>query len=224
VRACNTAGCSGYGSTKTVRVTLLLPPPVPGAITGPASSSTGSYTLNWGASARASRYQLQERVGSGAWTNAYSGASRSKALSGKSSGTYSYRVRACNSAGCSAYGAARAVTVVRAPSGRITLPPTSTGDYTVAFSRPHLGSRYNLKESTDGGRTWDSYTLGTALSKSFTDRPAGAYTYDVEYCTTTGPASQLMCHSAHDQLDWEYGVIVVTPAAPLSPPGCRNTP
>src|SRR3546814_4384213 len=44
----------------------------------------------------AATYTLQEKVGSGSWATAYSGTAQSKAYSGKASGSYGYRIRACN--------------------------------------------------------------------------------------------------------------------------------
>ena len=67
------------------------PPGIPASITVPSSSSTGSYTINWGAaSGTLSAYQLFEATNSGfsGETLAYSGAALSQAISGKGNGSY----------------------------------------------------------------------------------------------------------------------------------------
>lgn len=95
--------------THMVTVTLTPPPSTPGAISGPSSvsydsSAFASYTLSWGASSgTVTAYQLEEKIGAGIWTNIYSGTATSNNFSGKESGTYSYRVRACNGNSCSTY-------------------------------------------------------------------------------------------------------------------------
>src|SRR3546814_14730657 len=52
----------------------------------------------------ATRYRLEEKVGSGSWAEIQSSGAISKALSGKTDGTYSYRVRACSDANTSTCG------------------------------------------------------------------------------------------------------------------------
>src|SRR3546814_14114545 len=66
----------------------------------------------------AATYTLQEKVGSGSWATAYSGTAQSKAYSGKASGSYGYRIRACNPAGCTGYSATQTVQSVPVPTAR----------------------------------------------------------------------------------------------------------
>lgn len=108
VRACNASGCSGYRYSTTFDV--LLPPTAP-SLSAPYGDGDGAYTVSWGSSSTATSYNLQQKVGSGSWANAYSGSSRSKAYSGKAEGNYYYRVRACNASGCGSWSGTKAVTV-----------------------------------------------------------------------------------------------------------------
>src|SRR5690606_11151860 len=85
-------------------IDFLDVPGQPSTISVPASSSTGSYTISWSATAGATGYELYEATNS-SFTGevlAYSGGATSNAFSGKGNGTYYYRVKACNAAGCSA--------------------------------------------------------------------------------------------------------------------------
>ena len=62
---------SGYAA-----LTVTVWPGIP-TLTAPAGNTTGSYTVNWTNSARATSYVLQEEVGSGAWAGAQDSSSAS---------------------------------------------------------------------------------------------------------------------------------------------------
>jgi YD repeat-containing protein len=81
-------------------------PGVPASITVPASSSTGNYTISWGAaSGTVTAYELFQATNSSfsGETTVYTGTALSVALSGRANGTYYYRVRACLDTSCSGY-------------------------------------------------------------------------------------------------------------------------
>lgn len=81
-------------------------PGVPTSITVPASSSTGNYTISWGAaSGTVTAYQLFQATNTSfsGETTVYSGTALSIALSGRANGTYYYRVRACLDTSCGGY-------------------------------------------------------------------------------------------------------------------------
>src|SRR5699024_5783038 len=99
VRANNSHGNRGWVTSGVV--TVLLPPSKAPSLSGPGTTSTGKYTVSWGAVSGAAKYTLQEKKNSGSWAKHYSGSSRSHAESGKTNGArYSYRVQACNESGC----------------------------------------------------------------------------------------------------------------------------
>ncbi|MDE0062059.1 MAG: fibronectin type III domain-containing protein, partial [Gammaproteobacteria bacterium] len=116
VRACiGTEPCSDWSPSAPVRV--LLTPGVPGAITGP-STSTGNYTLRWtAATGTVSTYKLQEYDGTGAWPNPHEATTVQntgalfKAFTNRADGTYRYRVQACNALSCGAFTAEKPVRV-----------------------------------------------------------------------------------------------------------------
>ena len=81
-------------------------PGVPASITVPASSSTGSFTISWGAaSGTVTGYQLMQATNASftGETSVYTGTALSVALTGHGSGTYYYRVRACLDISCGGY-------------------------------------------------------------------------------------------------------------------------
>ncbi|MDG6348789.1 hypothetical protein QAA18_08585, partial [Luteimonas sp. 8-5] len=107
-----------YSTTKTITVTIPPPtPPVP-TLTLPTSSTTGSYTASWTSATGATHYELSEKVGTGSWSVIQDTSATSRAISGKTDGSYSYRVRACAGTGtgnCSGYSTTKTITV--------TIPP-----------------------------------------------------------------------------------------------------
>ena len=113
VRACNGSSCSGYrtGSNST---TVTIPPSPPSSISGPFQS-TGSYTISWSASTGATRYELWESQFGGGFVKVYDGANTSRSFSSKPAGEYTYKAKACNAGGCSAFSSTRRVTVCNGP-------------------------------------------------------------------------------------------------------------
>lgn len=106
---------------------------VPSSITVPTSSTSGAYTISWGsASGALTAYELFEAANSGftGQTRVYNGTALSAALTGRASGTYYYRVRACLNTDCSSYrtGAnAVTVTIAAPPSIQVLNPAISVG-------------------------------------------------------------------------------------------------
>lgn len=112
VRAClssDPAHCGAYSGIKSISVAKI--PSAPTSLSVPSASNTGNYSVSWSSVSGATTYMLQERTGSGAWTTIQNSSSISRSLNGKTSNSYSYRVSACSSAGCSAYVAAKTIVV-----------------------------------------------------------------------------------------------------------------
>ena len=93
---------------------IIVPPPVAPKLSVPTRNTTGRFSVTWGALAHVTHYQLQERR-DGISSLIHDGRERSKALAGKRSGAWGYRVRGCNRAGCGPYSAQAAVRVLRTP-------------------------------------------------------------------------------------------------------------
>lgn len=191
VRACNGSLCGGYrtGSNGTV---VTLPPGVPASITVPSSSTTGSFTISWGdaASGSVTEYRLYEATSSNfsGQVLVHQGAATSKALSGRTNGTYYYRVRACNGSGCSGYRTGGNSLVVTLPPGTppsITVPSSSTtGSFTISWGTSSGDvTAYKLYESVNSN--FSGQTLvhnGAATSKALSGRDNGTYYYRVRAC------------------------------------------
>lgn len=82
------------------------PPGLPASITVPATSSTGSFTISWGAATgTVTAYQLMQATNASfsGEISVYSGTALSAALTGRTRGTYYYRVRACLDISCGGY-------------------------------------------------------------------------------------------------------------------------
>jgi len=203
VRACNAGGCAAWSAAGTVSV--VHPPASAPTLTVPATNLTGSFTASWTSVAAAERYELEERLGSGAWTQVHNAAATSKALSGKTTGSWGYRVRACNVAGCSAYTAASAVEVTRPPTAAptITAPASSTtGSYGVSWTAVAAATSYELQERHGSGG-WTTIQATSGTSRAISGKVGGPWMYRVRACNASGCAS------------WSIEVsVLVVPGAP----------
>ncbi len=189
VSACNGSGCGAYTAAKSVQVIYQPPPGVPGAISVVPSStlydSTGNgaaYTLSWGpASGTVTHYELQ-RNGS----TIQSGIERSRPET-MPDGIWQYRVRACNSSGCSDYTAVKSVEVIYLP------PPGAPGSISgpsIAYDTTGNGAGYVLSWDQASGtvsryelqRNGSTIQSGSTRSKTESGVSAGAYNYRVRAC------------------------------------------
>jgi len=94
-------------------------PGVPASITVPAGSTSGAYSISWGAATgTVTSYQLYEATSTSfsGQRLVHAGTGQSAPLSGRGNGTYYYRVRACFDTECSAY---------RTGSNGVTVAPPS---------------------------------------------------------------------------------------------------
>jgi YD repeat-containing protein len=99
VRGYNGAGAGPWSTTVTV--VEIDPPGAPPNLSGPNVNMTGSYSVAWTTVSGATSYQLDESVNGGVWAAVPSISGTSKAFAGKPiTSDHSYRVRACNAAGC----------------------------------------------------------------------------------------------------------------------------
>ena len=175
-----------YSNTKTVFVAII--PGVPSSITASAvSGNVGAYTVSWGAaSGTVTSYQLQQKKDSGSWNQIYSGTSQSQSISGLADGTYSYRVRACNSDGCSAYKTdTNASFVITTPSSASTssIQSISTSHQVSWGASTGTVDNYQLYRKIND-TNWIRVYEGTGLSNTFNDLVDGHYQYWVRACNT----------------------------------------
>ncbi|MEH6414651.1 hypothetical protein [Pseudomonas sp. CGJS7] len=169
------------------RATTPIAPDVP-VLSAPNFVSQSSFTVQWTATTTAGSYELQEQANGGAWQSAYSGSERSRAISGKTDGSYGYRVRACNSAGCGGWSATATVVIQRPPSAApgLNVPGTAlNGQYSVSWSAAGGATDYVLEESFNNG-AWATAYSGNQLSRSFSGKPSGAFAYRIKGCNPAG--------------------------------------
>jgi YD repeat-containing protein len=150
------------GNRTQVQTSGSTYPSTPPWITVP-SSSTGSYTVSWGASTSGivTAYELYESTSS-AFTPqslAYSGTGTSLPVSSKPDGTYYYRVRACNAGICSGYLAGANPVVVQAPAG-----PAITLDNVSATGQNPMGTMSFTYGLASNGQVLVSGTGGLGIS------------------------------------------------------------
>ncbi|MBX3707646.1 MAG: VCBS repeat-containing protein [Pseudomonadales bacterium] len=178
---------SGVPHQATVQVSNA--PPVPGPIQGPDTSSSGGYTLTWGASAGATSYELQQQVNGGSFATVQNTSATTRMFSGQSDGTYGYRVRACLQSACSAWTATKTVQVQNPPGvpGPISGPSTSSsGTYGITWTASSgTVTSYRLEERVSGG-AFAQIQNSTALSKSFVGKINNTYEYRVRACNAYG--------------------------------------
>lgn len=207
VRGCNVVDCGPFSAIASVNV-VLAPTSTP-TLTAPASNYTGSFSLSWTAVSTAARYELEERLGTGAWNNVHNAAATTKALAGRTAGSWTYRVRGCNDAGCAPFSAIQSTLVtlppVDAPS--VTTPTANyTGSYTVSWTSVPVATSYRLEQQLNGG-AWTQVQDAAGTSRVVSGQASGNYGYRVRGCNIggCGPYSSV-------------GATLVTlpPASPLS--------
>lgn len=126
VEACNQGSdgwsdCSGASGEATETVALSGPS---GLTFSPSGTSTsGSFTLSWNSTWNGpypfEQYRIyQSSDGGASWTWAYTiNNTTSQAISGLGNGTYTYKIQACNTAGCGYFSSTASETVSKGGGG-----------------------------------------------------------------------------------------------------------
>jgi phosphatidylethanolamine-binding protein (PEBP) family uncharacterized protein len=188
VRACNNSGCSGYSGSSSGVVIY----PIPSTPRSPSASVNGdNISVYWGASSNATYYDLSIKYNTNSWTppGRYTFTGTSTSWSGLGQGTRSYKVRACNSTGCSGYSGSSSGVVIYPIPSTPTSPSASVNDDNVSV---HWGSSSNatyydlsIKYNTNSWTSPGKYTFsGTSASWSGLDQ--GTRSYKVRACNSTG--------------------------------------
>lgn len=199
VIACNSGGCSGY-RTGTNSTAVTLPPGTPAWINVPANSYTVSFTVSWATpSGVVTSYQLHEanNPSFSGETLAYSGPNGSVELSGRATGSYYYRVRACNVSACGGFVSGGPIGVIQPPGTPpwIDVPTiNTTGTYTISWGASSGAlTSYQLDEaSTPSFSDYRQLHGSAATSTTVSNRINGTYYYRVRACnsaTTPGVCS-----------------------------------
>lgn len=170
--------------------TASVAEPMAPVVEAPGWTSTGSYSVRWTAIKGATRYEVTESSDDGVQT-LHDGGGLSVDVAGRDSGQYSYRARACNTAGCSAWGAAAStfVSIPPRPSAGITAPALGvSGNFTVQWLPPIPREVGNTSYVLDwrSEADWVEAYRGEQLQHAFSGMQAGTYVFRVRTCNPLG--------------------------------------
>lgn len=181
----------------TVTPVPIQPPAAPTSLAGVATTTPASVALTWkDASTNESAFDVRRRTGSGAWqivatVKADAQTWTDTTVTGGS--TYDYQVRACNSAGCSAWSATATVTVpapVVVPARPTGLSASATAT-TIGLRWTDASSnetRFDVRRRIQGG-AWQIIATPPADTTSYLDTTVVAgtsYDYRVRACNAAG--------------------------------------
>ncbi|GAB2198195.1 FG-GAP-like repeat-containing protein [Sessilibacter sp. MAH4] len=174
----------------TVNVSIVPQSPnTPAKPTSVGSTTNTSYRINWTkpGGTSATSYKLRRRLGSGSWSQIYSGSNLYFDDSGRTPGSWYYSVSACAGTACSAYSTDTLVTVIDPRPGTPsapTAPNTSNIPYfTVSWAKPSgvAPTSYQLRRKLGAG-SWQTIYNGAALNYAEEGRAEGDWYYDVIAC------------------------------------------
>ncbi|WP_169513610.1 FG-GAP-like repeat-containing protein [Pseudidiomarina sediminum] len=183
VRACAAAVCSDY-TYLAGRVEVLKEPDAPTQVVVPSSSPSGSYALSWQHNGSAN-FQYSESPDFETWVQV--GADTSVTFDNKPDGQWSYRVRACNSIGCSGSVTSNTVTVNHAaPTAVATVNvPAEVESHTVqvqwSASNSNYVDYYQLSQRLEQG-TWSPWQDVQGLSHSSSVDQEGTWFHRIRAC------------------------------------------
>jgi len=186
---------NGASETSAIRpVTVNGTVIAPESITVPATSTTGTFSVSWGTSETSGvTYTLQESTdpGFGTYTETLN-AGLSKNITGKTNGTYYYRVKAVkNPMQDSDWVSGQCVVTwpVAVAPATFTVPATATTAgtvYLLAGSSPTPGANYFFEYSSNGGSSWIPIAGQNPLVRNPTITLPGPGTYQFRvYVTAT---------------------------------------
>jgi maltodextrin utilization protein YvdJ len=190
VRACDNSGCSGWRSSNTVTITNLPPIPSKPNNMNAAISGGNDITISWSSVSGATYYNREVRLNGGAWQNQNRYTTTSVTFTNQSQRRYQYRIRACNTGGCSSWRESNQVTVVSPPAIPASASATIKGgnDITISWSSVSGATYYNREVSLNGD-AWQNQKSYTTTSVTFTDQSSQSYHYRVRACNTGGCSS-----------------------------------
>ncbi|QEI10875.1 tandem-95 repeat protein [Cellvibrio japonicus] len=180
--------------TEYQKTVVVTPPTVPPAVLSSLMVTPNPFSetisVSWDGLANAIHYELQ-RNGS----LVYSGAATSTTPSGSQANTsYTFRVRACNTYGCSDWKTANAVTLPET----FGVPATSTtGQYSIYAQTPPTATYTRIEERVGTSGSWITLTTLAGSQSYSVTRANGTYYYRLFYCVANGQS--LDCTPRHQE-------------------------
>jgi uncharacterized delta-60 repeat protein len=177
---------------------LTCTPPSAPTLNDPGTTDTdGSYTVSWSSVSDATNYTLEEDTSGsfGSPTVVHSGSGTSKYITGRSDGTYYYRVNACNACGCGGWSNVEdiEVSILHEEEGwnrtfggtdgdvAYSVQQTSDGGFILAGYTDSYGAGNSdfwlVKTNSNGGEQWNM-TFGGAsydIARSVQQTSDGGY-------------------------------------------------
>jgi hypothetical protein len=172
--------------------------PSPPALTDPGTNDTdGNYTVSWSSVSSATNYTLEEDTSSSfsSPTTVYSGSETSKEITGKSDGTYYYRVMACNECGCSDWSNIENINIdTIPPTVNISYPPNEQ-----TFGTTNITVKGNASDNVGvskvevkvGSESWQTASGTISWSKPVT-LETGPNTINARATDTSGNTNQTL--------------------------------
>jgi len=200
VKACNSAGCSGFSASDTgYRASGTTPPSAPTGVSASDGSFIDKVQVSWSASAGATYYQVFRHTSnnsSSATTLTGSHPSSpyddTSAVAGT---TYYYWVKACNSAGCSGFSSsdsgyrATEVTTPSPPTGVSASDGTYTDKVQISWTASAGATHYQVFRYTSNNSSSATSLTSSHSSSPYDDTSAVAgttYYYWVKACNSVG--------------------------------------
>lgn len=171
-------------------------PPIPSVaptLSAPANSSSGSYSVSWSTVSDTTNYMLQEQVNGGSWSTVQTGGSTSFALSSQASGTYGYRVIACNVTGCSPWSSTATVYVTQIIGNIDGIPIDGSGNASAGGWACSTGLAQSITVDLYAGGPYGTGTFIGRYAANQSSEPAvasachvssGSYRYNIPLSTT----------------------------------------
>ncbi|WP_444887291.1 fibronectin type III domain-containing protein [Microbulbifer sp. JMSA008] len=161
----------------------------PSTINYPTFDSDGSYSISWSSSSAANRYELYRSINGGSWSRIYNSSGTKFNETGKSNGSYRYRVRACTSNMCSDYKTGGTLKVEKTPStpSSITVPSyTSSSSVNISWATSSGATRYEVQQRKDNGSWSGNIYSGSSTSTTVSSLSHGStYRFRVRACNST---------------------------------------
>jgi|GEM_PF-787108 len=174
VMAWNANGTSQWSLAIDLSVGNSKLPGTPSITTVSHTDTDGNYNISWSSALYADNYTLEENN-----IEIYNGTALTYPFTGKSDGTYTYRVKAQNTNGTSSWGSSVTIVVDIIKSSGTTAITTAAytdtdGIYSINWTSSSYASKYILEENDI-----EIYN-GTTPTCSLTGKADGAYAYRVK--------------------------------------------
>jgi hypothetical protein len=196
VEACNAGGCSGYSNEASATTGVAAPGPPSGLQATAVSQS--QVNLAWTASTgTVETYRIERRTASGSFAviATVGGGTLAHQDTGLDAGTeYTYRVEACNAAGCSGYSNEASATTtspstVPGEPADVTATAVSSTEVRVSWTAPGGQSSYLIRMREAGGGPWSAPVTVPGTDTSYTRgglQPNRQYQFQVAACNAAG--------------------------------------